>query len=49
MNSRFLLKKKFSLDKPNNRIDFVNDSPTSLTTINTINSSIATNFPREDA
>ena len=45
----FLLKSKFALDKPIHRIDCINYSPNSLTTINNNTSNILFSFPIEDA
>ena len=37
------------MDKPIHKIDFIEYSPSSLATINNINSNISIIFPREDA
>ena len=45
----FSLKEKYTLDKPNNEIDFINYSLISLATINYNTSNISISFPREDS
>ena len=45
----FSLKKKYAMDKPIQKIDFIKYSPSSLATINNNNSNISIIFPREDA
>ena len=45
----FSLKNKYTLEKPNHKIDFIKYSPSSLATINNTNSNTTISFPREDA
>ena len=45
----FSLKNKYAMGKPIHKIDFNKYSPSSLATINNINSNISIIFPREDA
>ena len=37
------------MDKPIHKIDFINNSPSRIATINNLNSNISIIFPREDA
>ena len=48
-SSMFSLKSKYTLEKPIHKIDFINDSPRSLATVNNANSNISVSLPREDA
>ena len=49
MNYTFSLKNKYTLDKPNNEIDFVKYIPTSLATMNKNSSIFSISFSRENA
>ena len=48
-DSMFSLKSKDTILKPIHKIDFIKYSPSSLATINNINSNISVSLPREDA
>ena len=48
-DSIFSLKSKHTLEKPIHKIDFIKDSPSSLTTVNNNNSNVSISLPREDA
>ena len=45
----FSLKKKYTLEKPIHKIDFIKFNPSSLATVNNANSNISVSLPREDA
>ena len=45
----FSLKSKYALEKPIHKIGFIKYSPSSLATINNVNSNISISLPREDA
>ena len=45
----FSLKSEYTLEKPNQKTDFIKYSPSNLTTIKNNNSNISVNLPREDA
>ena len=47
--SKFSLKSKYTLEKPDHKIDFIKYSPSSLATINNNISNISVSLPREDA
>ena len=48
-DTMFSLKKKYTLEKPIHKIDFIKYSPSSLATINNANSNVSISLPREDA
>ena len=49
MDSMFSLKKKYELDQPIHKIDFIKCSPNTLSTVNKNDSKISISLPREDA